>query len=350
MNPEIPTVKPPETTERRPLHGNVLLIFGQGPTIDPLTRSKPSESGTIHGQETVNLWLEASAQVVGTLVKRNVVNDVVILGGRAGGKDAEGNDYKSEAELTSEVLINKSSIPEESVHLEDRSLDTIENIVNFLNLYDQNDDIGQGEFSINILTAKFHSLRVRLLMGLFGVPVKQGFNSESLLRYGAYTVPEGGNAVDIILDSARWDHNLISRLDDMHSVNDPDRFYQDKLGTERRTYLDRLKFEFVLMRELIEYPEKWLREIGNITNDNGVFRILHQFDELYPGVLKDKYGIDVAGQAIADSKVKLLAIPKYQGLSPEKVKQWQNEDWPENTNRIFDKLTGMRQNLPQNLT
>src|SRR3989344_6635285 len=157
LNQDYPTAKLPDASarkiesERKPLQGNVLLVFGQGPTIDPLTRAKPSESGTLHGQETVNLWLEANAQAAGSLVKRKVVNEVVILGGNTGGKDAEGKDYKSEAEITSKILVDSVNVPEESVHAEDKSHDTIENIVNVLNLYDQNDEIVKGEFSVNTL-------------------------------------------------------------------------------------------------------------------------------------------------------------------------------------------------------
>ncbi len=337
--------------EKAPLTGDILLVFGQGPVIDSDSRLKAGDAMIAQGKEDVSFLSQDQANAASLLYKRGAIKNIVNLGGNTGGKDPEGKDYKSEAELIADYMV-KFGIPESAIGLEQLSNDTLENIRNFLNIYDTHDEIKKQGFQFDILVAPFHGPRVNILMQLFDLPVRHTFHSTEVIRYAARAVPGGGDVVGLTTDSSQWNNEELSRIEDMVDLNDPTKYSKQKKGSESRDILDRYVKDEMWTRELLEYPEKWLPEVGKILNSNRVGRILQKVEVLYPGMLKDKYDIVLSGLTVGAPEFdeitsKLKNIPAYLGLSGDIVEQWKasaiaGEEWPEDTKRKRDALLAMQ--------
>lgn len=120
-------------------------------------------------------------------------------------------------------------------------------------------------------------------------------------------------------------------------------FYSSQKGTEKQNYFDRMLWDNVLTRELLEKPEKWLSVVSKINSDARVGKILSLTEHLYPGTLK-QYGIEPPMETDADYgpiREKLKNIT-YGGLSKDEIEKWKTENttigWPKETEERFDKL------------
>ncbi|CAN5164859.1 hypothetical protein BH09PAT1_BH09PAT1_6620 [soil metagenome] len=314
------------------LDGTV-LIFGQGPVI-------------IEPQERINYWSEDLAQAAAVLKKYDQrVKHFIVMGGKTAGPE-----HSSEAQLIAQKM-GEFGVDSDIIFREEQSNDTIENIVNFLNLFDTPGEIKSQKFSI--LCAPYHSARIQVLLQLFKVPVDQVFQSTEVLRFSA-RVPE--NERQITLDSSKWDNHLLQTIDDKVDMNDPTKYSSQQSEQERRDVADRFVKDDLWTRELLEFPEKWLPYVGRLSNSQRVQAILEQVDTIYPGMLAEKYDIDLSKDdhdvSLADVREKLLQIPAYKGLSSETVKKWEDENktvgWPAEPRDRLEKLLELRQLSPSN--
>ena len=323
--------------EQEPFGPETVLIFGQGPVI-----TEP--------HERINYWSKDLAKAGATLYKSNEKfgrkTRFVVLGGKTGGED-----HSSEANLIDKEM-EELGIPQDAREREELSNDTIENIVNYLNMFDEGGDVNK---KVSILCAPYHSARTQVITQLFRVNVENVYQSTELERYAA-RLPEG--ATMPTLDSEKWDHGKLQNLEDMVDINDPTKFSSKQSLREQRAVDDRYVKDDMWTRELLEYPEKWLPYVGKLNNGERIKAILAQFEELYPDQLRDKFGITVPDSfdeaTLADIKTKLGNIPEYQGLSPDTVAAWEQQNrsvgWPEQTKERLHKLLNMRQQHIKNLT
>ena len=325
------------TREAHPMSRETVLVFGQGPVIDAQTRLKASDVNTPPGQEDVNFWSYNLAKAAVELAKLDPsIQHFVVMGGPTGGKQ-----YASEAHLIARKM-QEMGLPQDAIKLEEMSNDTIENIVNFLNLHDNAGNINE---QYSTLSAKYHSVRVGVLMRLFAVPVKHSFQSEEILRYVARVEPDPNNPSKYIptYDPSRWDHQQLQTLEDQLDINNPTNFTSQKTGTEQRNIADRYIKDNLFIRELLQYPEKWLPYVGKLENNQRVQVILLQTEMLYPGMLQGKYGVQVTDD-LASIKTKLQQIT-HTPLSEETMSQWAKEnvsgDWPEEVLARVHKLINL---------
>lgn len=313
------TLKQSQTEEAKgSLRGEVLLVFGQGPVIDTDTRQPPSIT-TPAGNEDINFWSRDLASAASLLYQHSTVNSVVLLGGKTGGRQ-----YKSEAELMAEYM-RRQGVPMGAIELEQESLFTVENIVNFLNLHDCQGNIEKGEFVVSALAAPFHGTRVKLMLALFAVPIKNFYTSDAVLRYDARTKAEDRSMTE---DASLWRHEWLNSLDRKLNVNTPEDFYKHQKGLERKDIIDRLVHEDIYTRELLEYPERWLSYLNHLQNPERITQILHLANRLCPAILS-KNQISIPRnpheeQALTELRRRLAAI-KYEGLAPEKIEEWKRD-------------------------
>jgi uncharacterized SAM-binding protein YcdF (DUF218 family) len=305
-------------TDRVPLSGRVLFVFGQGPVVDNATRLPPN-SATAPGTERGNFWLEDLAIAASVLYRQETlnhhkfVNRIVLLGGRTGG-----NHYKAESELMAEIL-REFGVPPENIEQEKESKYTVDNIINFLNLYDSHGEIERGDFSVMALTAPFHATRTRLMLGLFALP-HQLLTSESVQRYAARLALVNGKIMQTN-ESPVLCQERLKLLDEKMNVNAVDLFYGRQKGNEANDIVDKFWKEALFTIKLLAYPEVWLSQLYKLHNSQRISKILALTQELYPEKLQE-YGIDLPEdpedrQAIAQLRAKLMAIA------------YHDEDWKE---------------------
>ncbi len=287
-----------------------LLIFGQGPVVDRVTRTIPREGP---GNEDVNLWSKNLARAASELYKRGQASQIIVMGGKTGGVQ-----YKSEAELIKQYL-NAEGIPENVIVIEEDSPDTVANLINMINMRDAQ-GIGNKE-EYQILGSPYHISRIQILMQLFRVPFSRVFASDEVLRF----VARGNTA-----DSSLWDMKLLTEINARLDSNS-NLYYQKQRGLEKRDYADRLIFDNILTRELLEYPESWLGRVAGITDSARQSEILEQVDKLWPEILQNQFGINEEVDSPEEIREKLARIKK-NPLSQEKIQDWieQNKTvgWP----------------------
>jgi len=289
-----------------------LLIFGQGPVIDKATRVIPQEGLNTPGDEDINFWSKNQVLAAAELYKRGQVPEIIVMGGQTGGEQ-----YKSEAELIKQDLIT-SGVPENVVTTEEKSPDTIANLIDMINIRDEQ-GVGDKE-KYQILGSPYHISRIQILMRLFRIPFNHVFSSDEMLRFVAR---------DNKVDASSWDTELLTEIE-KRLDSSSDLYYRKKRGLEKRDYADRLIFDNILIRELLEYPESWLGRVADITNLTRQNEILEQVDKLWPEILQ-KFGINKELDSPEEIKVKLSQIKKIP-LSQEKIQEWieQNKTigWP----------------------
>lgn len=290
-----------------------LLIFGQGPVIDKVTRTIPQRGLSTSGNEDVNLWSKNIALAAAKLFALGQASEITVMGGRTGGEK-----YKSEAELIKRYL-TKEGVPEGVITTEESSQDTITNLINMINMKDSQDKVAPQIYQI--LAAPYHISRVKILMQLFRVPFNHVFASDEMLRFIARS-----NTSDL----TAWNTNLLSEIE-MRLDSSDNRYYQQKQGTEKRDYLDRLVTDDVFIRELLQYPESWLGRVAEIQSESRRDEILEEVEKLWPGILQQKFGINRKLNSPNEIKVRLSQIQK-KPLSRQTLEQWIEENktigWP----------------------
>lgn len=304
-----------------------LLIFGQGPVIDRVTRTNPQEGVSTPGKEDVNLWSKNLAKAASELYKRGQAPQIIVMGGKTGGVE-----YKSEAELIKQHL-DAEGIPENVITTEEDSLDTVANLINLINMKDaqglQDKEIYQ------ILGSSYHISRIQILMQLFRIPFNHIFSSDEVLRFVARN-----NTDDPSLQDTKLLIEIERRLDPNSNL-----YYQDKQGVEKIDYADRLIHDNLWTRELLEYPESWLGRVADIKNPDKRSEILDGVEKLWPGALQSKFGINRELDSPEEIRVKLSKIKK-KPLSREKIQEWieQNKTvgWPKEVEARLLTLIGER--------
>lgn len=290
-----------------------LLIFGQGPVIDKATRTIPQRGLTTPGNEDVNLWSKNLVKAASELYKHGQVPEIIVMGGRTGGAQ-----YKSEAEIIKQYL-NAEGIPENVIVTEEDSTDTIANLINMINMKDAQ-GIGDKE-KYQILSAPYHVSRVQILMQLFKIPFNHVFSSDEVLRFVARNNTE---------DPSLWNMKLLTEIDARLDPNS-NLYYQKQQGLEKREYAERLIFDDIFTRELLEYPESWLGRVADIKNPDKRNEILDGVEKLWPGTLLNKFRINRKLDLPEEIRVKLAKIQK-NPLSQKKIQEWieQNKTvgWP----------------------
>ncbi|MDP3973740.1 MAG: YdcF family protein [Candidatus Daviesbacteria bacterium] len=300
-----------------------LLIFGQGPVIDRVTRVIPQEGLNTSGDEDVNFWSENLVKAASELYKRGQIPQIIVMGGKTGGKQ-----FSSEAELIKQRLF-KAGIPENIIETEENSPDTIANLINMINMKDTQGT--QDKEKYQILGSPYHISRIQILMQLFKIPFNHVFSSDEVLRFVAR------NNTD---DSSLWDTKLLTEIE---TRLDPDSnlYYRDKQGMEKRNYADRLIHDDLWTRELLEYPESWLGRVADIKNPDKRSEILAGAEKLWPGILQSKFGINRELDSPEEIQLKLTRIQK-NPLSQETVQQWIEENktigWPKNVEARLNTL------------
>lgn len=290
-----------------------LLIFGQGPVIDKATRTIPQRGLSASGNEDVNFWSKNLAKAASELYKHGQVPEIIVMGGKTGG-----TQYKSEAEIIKQYL-NAEGIPENVIVIEEDSPDTIANLINIINMKDAQ-EIGDKE-KYQILGSPYHVSRIQILMQLLRIPFNHVFSSDEVLRFVARE-----NKVD----ASSWDTELLTEIETGLDPNS-NLYYQKKQGLEKRDYVDRLIFDSLLTRELLEYPESWLGRVADVKSPAKRSEILDQVEKLWPGILQSKFGINKELDSPEEIRVKVAQIEK-NPLSAEKIQEWieQNKTigWP----------------------
>lgn len=324
-----------EEKKKEVTSGRTVLIFGQGPVLtDP--------------EDRVNYWSNDLAEAAAILKKRDPgIHDFAVLGGKTGPPG-----HASEAELIAKKML-ENGVPEEAVLREEMSNDTIENLVNFLNMTDGDGSIGAKQF--DILCAPYHSARVQVLMQLFQIPIGNVYQSTEVLRFAARN-PDVMNQLPH--DQLQWDHTKLQEIEDKVNLNYPTKYSSTQSPKEQRPVDDRYIKDDLWTRELLEHPEKWLRYVGQLKNRERVHAILAQVDELYPGMLaSEPYAFVLPEEGNMTKKAyqksmrrirtKLRNSPPYGGLPTETVDSWVEQNktgsWPEKTKSILNNLLKRRE-------
>jgi len=281
----------------------MLLVFGQGPVIDRVSRLRAEEAKTPPGGEDINFWSQTAAHAAATLYHKDTLKNIVILGGKTGGEQ-----YRSEAELIGEY-ITEQNVPDHVLRLETASRNTIENIVNFLNQEYPHDN---PNVRIGILGGHHHIGRVLLLMQVFHIPFVAAFSAEEVMRSVAYETHD----VELLAEmERRLDINASSHTSPKRG--DQTAYYARQKGLERQSIYDRHKYENIWKRAMLEMPEFWISYLAELEDASRIRRILE-------AARIEGFGIDLAADTDERLREKLAAVPK----ADPNVQAWLREDWP----------------------
>lgn len=298
-----------------------LLVFGQGPVIDRVTRVKAQDAETIPGDEDMNFWGHSLALAASILNRDGVSPEIIVMGGKTGGEA-----YASEAELIRDRLV-ESGVPSEVIKLEQSSTNTLENIVNFMDLY-----LGEDpDREFDLLGTIYHIDRIELLMDLFGISWSQSFASHDVIREA---MEDGFLFLQVATAVEARSVLKIPISPEQEADSD---FYERQLGVEQKTYCERAYEEDAFTRMLLEVPEYWMTYLGRIKHDSLLTRVLRNLAAVFPGYL-ESLGIDPAGTepaALERARAILGPIPRpsiAQWILDEMPKGWPQETW--------DKLAG----------
>lgn len=302
---------PPATEIIKSSH-EPLLIFGQGPVIDSKTRQIVQATNTPQGQEGINFWSKNLAAAARVLYERKVADNFIVMGGKTGGQE-----HASESGLIGREM-KVLGIPANNIKLEEKSHDTLTNLVNFLNLY-TNQDAPVDELTISILATSYHIPRLRVLMQLFAIPVKDGFVADEVLRYAA-------RAGDVP------DYEAVRGIEERLDMNYPQYFYSRQQGTEQRDIVDRSIKDDLWTRELLEYPAKWLPVVAEIKNDKRLRAIIEKVYTIYPKEELDRFGLNPADPSeLLRSRLRQITYGGLESVGVN-VDQWVQENktqgWP----------------------
>lgn len=276
-----------------------LLVFGQGPVLDESTKLKP-EAGKTGVQETAIAWMKNSARAAGELYLEGATKKIILTGGKTGG-----SEYKSEAELMRDILVNEYHVPPDDIILEDKATNTLQNIPLSLKKIDELTPSSVRP-RIGLLGADFHIPRIRILADLFGISEHKSFSAEQIFRTIAYKLEEKGDTQSI--QEAR---NMQQQLDALLSMNDDlsfpgsrfplsenlDQFqatalksqvshstmlsstlFETQTGKEKEGFKEKRQLESYFTRGMIEVPEFWFGYLKYLNNDR-LSAIISQTDD-----------------------------------------------------------------------
>lgn len=300
----------PQTQEVRGTPLDAILVFGQGPVIEEQTREKAEVAQAKSGSEDINLWSHTLAKAAFELYSRGETREIIIMGGRTGGEG-----YQSEAGLIAKELHEKYNVPRHAIKTEDKSTNTLENIVNVLNTYI---DAGGNYKDIGILGANQHVGRLRVLMEMFGLSNKHAFSAEEVVRFAAR-------------DSKEWDSKTLleieNRLDMVAASRVPwsekdqelgPGYYGTKKGEEQKTVHRRFLEEDVWRQVLGELPQYWIGYLGRLKNTQRIREILNKQGQNFLEQIKRRFGIDPVSDTDESLKQKLLGVER----KPPEGKNW----------------------------
>ena len=286
-----------------------LMVFGQGPVLNSETKQKP-EPGQADITETAISWMKNAARAAGELYLEGATDKIILTGGKTGG-----SDYKSEAELMMQILVDEYNVPKESIVLDHEAKNTLENIPLSLNKIDKDNPLRKERPKIGLLGADFHIPRIRTLADIFDIGDAKTFSSEQIFRTIAYKLEATDDPNNII--EARTLHR---QLDALLSMNDdlslPDsRFkpstsvkdfqqqaresttsrstklsptlFEKQQGKEKEGFVEKRQLESYFSRGMIDVPEFWFGYI-KFLNDNRLAKVIESAD----GNLLDRFGIN----------------------------------------------------------
>jgi broad specificity phosphatase PhoE len=299
---------------------DAIFIFGQGPVLKKETRIRANRNNTGITDETdINMWAKTLATSAFELYKRGQTREFIVLGGRTGGEA-----YLSEADKIAGEMA-KCGVPKEVIKLEQRSSNTLENIANVLNDYADSTDEYE---KVGLLGSDFHIPRIKLISQMFGIPYKEAFSAEEVMRYAAR-------------EKEPWDNSTLAEIErrlDMTPL--PNKYYLDKIGEEKRNISRRGMEEDVYSRALLSVPENWLMYVGRLNDTERMMRILGKQDRR---MLKTKFDIDLFVDSPDDVRQKLKTIKRIV-LHPDK---WGNKKWGKNVHRKLNAYIEERQGTPE---
>lgn len=306
-----------------------LIVFGNGPVLDMLTREKPTDQTSETG---INLWGEMSAIAAAELKTAGVIKRIIITGGRTGG-DA----HPSEAELMRDVILKKyPGILSTDIVIEPKATNTLENFAYTINALDQEAEANPNtKRKTAFLGADFHTLRIGQLARLYGFSEPVSFSAQAIFR----VIAERTN-----------DNELHAQLDKLLSTNDdlsPENsridwqkfftmpseareglsaksamkaptFFEEFLGSsEQLGIVERKEEDMKWSRGLDQLPKYWIGYLGYLTNDQRLQRLLNRIGEKTLSSL----GIDIAAP-LSDTRTKLLEYTK-PGIRELPPKEWE---------------------------
>lgn len=300
----------PQTQEVEKTTLDAILVFGQGPVIEEQTRVKAEIAQAKSGSEDINLWSHTLAKAAFELYSRGETREIIIMGGRTGGEG-----YQSEAGLIAKELHEKYNVSLDAIKLEDRSTNTLENIVNVLNAYI---DAGGNYKNIGILGANQHVGRLRVLMEMFGLPNKHAFSAEEVVRFVARS-------------SEEWDSDTLTEIENRIDMNAASRvpwskkdqelgpgYYGTKKGEEQKTVHRRFQEEDAWRQVLGELPQYWIGYLGRLQNTQRIREILNRQGQDFLEQIKRRFDIDPASDTDTILKQKLLGVER----KPPEGKNW----------------------------
>ncbi len=324
----------PKSIEREQVPKTSLLIFGIGPVVDAVTRNVPESNGN-NPVADVNIWSKDIARAASIIRERGDADKIFILGGKTGGEK-----FYSESKII-QTKLSEYNVPEKAVVIEEKSQDTIANLINLYTMLGSKTGENLPEF--NILGADFHTMRIQILMKLLQIPYKEVFSAESILKLHAMETEDA--ELSLTLRHMTNGNDSLFLRDKLHLPSSKsDRigsFFQAQKGTETKDFVTRKLWEGVLIRELLEYPESWLSRINEIQNHEQKIKIVTHAEKIYPGIL-DRYNIKIETDTPETLTNKLAQIKK-NPLSDEKIDQWMKEEmeghWPDVVSQRFSTLT-----------
>jgi len=166
-----------EEGEREPNY-DAVIIFGYGPVGKPIEVAQ--SKGLPGSQRRTRMELlrtEAKIEAItaNELYRKGRANKIIFTGGQSGGEE-----LPSEAELMRDYL-EKLGVPSKNIILEAESLNTIENMINVINLIGQNPDEYR---KLAFLSCGFHKSRMTKIASEFGLQVSSEdiFSAEDILK------------------------------------------------------------------------------------------------------------------------------------------------------------------------
>lgn len=255
-----------------------LVVCGQGPVQEKGEKIKASEAPAPGRGPEANSWMKFIAYSAGEIYKQGLCGKIVLTGGKTGGEG-----FPSEAELMKEELIKRYKVPEDSIIIEDKATNTLQNFALSINGIDS---AITDQTSFGVLAADFHTERVALLAKMFGLNPKELYSAEkTLLSYwgasGDKSLSEGSKKFLL----ARVIPEEAKRLG----------LFAKELGVKGQETKDvgiRGNEEKRYSANLVEVPAYWLGYVGLLDNENRIRRILVGAENDNPGVLTE-IGVDL---------------------------------------------------------
>lgn len=286
-----------------------LLVFGQGPVLNETTKMKPV-AGQVNVKETAIAWMKNSARAAGELYLEGATKKIILTGGKTGGAE-----YKSEAELMRDVLVNEYHVPESDIILEDKATNTLQNIPLSLNKIDAgNSSPDSPKPKVGLLGADFHLSRIRLLAKFFGVENSQAFSAEQIFNLIAEKTNNSDmkHQIQLILNPNEDLSAPNSRINwsdtsgDSKSALKSTTLFEEQKGSEKKGIVDRLLDENWFTFGLLEKPKYWIGYLSFLQNNNRLLSILNLVNKSSPNLLGE-LGINIHDEP---EKIK-ISLKKY---------------------------------------